>query len=162
MGDYLRLIYAINDSPVAEHNFPDHLVEPVGNAVTIMLSDLLRREVGGDKGEKLLFVTLCQQVNDWSTDVAIVHYLYWLYAKVIDDEHINIEEVTVCLIVILAEIRNGLYALNPDSAGHASSHLSTLLSSHPSNFNQDAIPALKALKAGEDATFCHFRPPITQ
>ena len=62
-------------SPIAEHNFLDHLVEPVCNAVTIMLSDLLRREVGGDDGEKLLFVTLCQQVNDWSMDITIVHYL---------------------------------------------------------------------------------------
>ena len=62
-------------SPIAEYNFLDHLVEPVSNAVTIMLSDLLRREVGGDDGEKLFFVTLCQQVDDWSIDITIVHYL---------------------------------------------------------------------------------------
>ena len=62
-------------SPIAEHNFLDHLIEPVGNAVTIMPTDLLRREVGGDDGEKLLFVTLCQQVYDWCIDVAIIQHL---------------------------------------------------------------------------------------
>ena len=47
-------------STIVEYNFLDHFIEPVGNAVTIMPSDLLRREVGGDDGEKLLFVTLGQ------------------------------------------------------------------------------------------------------
>ena len=37
-------------SSIAEHNFLDHLIEPVCNAVTIMLSDLLRCEVGCNQG----------------------------------------------------------------------------------------------------------------
>ena len=55
-----------------------------------MLSDLLRREVGCDNGEKLLFITLCQQVNDRSIYVAIVQHLRWFCAKVIEAENINI------------------------------------------------------------------------
>ena len=62
-------------STIVEHDFLDHLIEPVGNTVTIMSSDLLRSEVGRDNGEKLLFVTLCQQVNDRCIDVTIVQYL---------------------------------------------------------------------------------------
>ena len=37
-------------SAIVEHNFLDHLIEPVCNAVTIMLSDLLRCEVGCNQG----------------------------------------------------------------------------------------------------------------
>ena len=33
-------------STIVEHDFLDHLIEPVGNTVTIMPSDLLRSEVG--------------------------------------------------------------------------------------------------------------------
>ena len=62
-------------STIVEHDFLDNLIEPVGNTVTIMPSDLLRSEIGRDNGEKLLFVTLCQQVNDRYIDVAIVQYL---------------------------------------------------------------------------------------
>ena len=62
-------------STVVEHDFLDHLIEPVGNTVTIMPSDLLRNEIGCDDGEKLLFVTLCQQVNDRCIDITIVQYL---------------------------------------------------------------------------------------
>ena len=62
-------------STIVEHDFLDHLIEPVGNAVTIMLSDLLRCKVGCDNGEKLLFITLCQQVNNRGIYVAIVQHL---------------------------------------------------------------------------------------
>ena len=62
-------------STIVEHDFLDHLIEPVGNTVTIMLSDLLRSEVGRDNGEKLLFTTLCQQVNNRGMHVAIVQHL---------------------------------------------------------------------------------------
>ena len=34
-----KFVYSI--STIVEHDFLDHLIEPVGNAVTIMLSDLL-------------------------------------------------------------------------------------------------------------------------
>lgn len=68
-----KFVYTI--STIVEHDFLDHLIEPVGNTVTIMPSDLLRSEVGRDNGEKLLFVTLCQLVNDRCIDVTIVQYL---------------------------------------------------------------------------------------
>ena len=64
-----KFVYTI--STIVEHDFLDHLIEPVGNTVTIMPSDLLRSEVGRDNGEKLLFVTLCQQVNDRCIDVIV-------------------------------------------------------------------------------------------
>ena len=39
-----KFVYTI--STIVEHDFLDHLIEPVGNTVTIMPSDLLRSEVG--------------------------------------------------------------------------------------------------------------------
>ena len=80
-----------------------------------MLSDFLRCEVGCDNGEKLLFITLCQQVNNRGIYVVIVQHLRWFCAKVIDAEHIDTDEFTVCLMVVLAEVRNVLCIHNSDS-----------------------------------------------
>ena len=53
-----------------------------------MVTNLLGRKIGGDDGEQLLIIPFCQQVNDRSHDVAEIHDLLRLGAKVINAEHV--------------------------------------------------------------------------
>ena len=110
-----QLVCAV--STIVEDDFPDHLVEPVGNAVAIMPTDLLRCEIGGDDREELFFITLCQQVNDGCIDVAVVHHFRWLCAEVVNAKHINFDEFAVCVIVVLALVCYVLCIHNLDSVG---------------------------------------------
>lgn len=108
-----KLIIAV--CTVFENNFLHHLIETICDAVIVVFSNLLWSEIGGDNGEKLVFVELCQQVNNWSVDVTVVHHLRWLCAKVINTKHIHADEFAVCIIVVLAQICNVLCIHNLDS-----------------------------------------------
>ena len=61
-----------------------HLVEAVGDALAIFLTDFLCVKVGCDDGEPLREVAILQQVNDGIGYVAVVQHLCRLFAEVID------------------------------------------------------------------------------
>ena len=62
-------------------------IEAVCNSVAISFVYLLRVKIRCHNGEKVGFVSLCPQVNDWSNDVAIIHYFNWLCTQIINSKH---------------------------------------------------------------------------
>ena len=105
------------ESSVADVLEPDdlqHLVEAVGDAGTVLLSDFLWGEVGCDDREQLVVVSVLEQVNDGADHVSEVQHLGRLLAQVVNGEHL-LESVLLELIEVFGNLGDVLGVHNPQA-----------------------------------------------
>lgn len=87
----------LSEAVALEHYRHKHLAAAVGDALAVLLPNLVGREVCGDEGDKLAGVAVFQEVGDGRRHPAIVHLLARLSAEVVNAEEVvvakNVETV---------------------------------------------------------------------
>ena len=72
---------------VLKDNARHHFVEPIGDAVAVLLPDLLGSEVCGDECKELLVVPILQQVGDRIEDVSEIQHLSRFPSDIFHPQH---------------------------------------------------------------------------
>lgn len=77
-----------------------HLVASVGKTLSITLTHGLIGEVRGEDGHQTIFVTMVEQIQEWTYCIAVFVVLQWFQSYIVDSKDADITEIAVLVFLL--------------------------------------------------------------
>lgn len=78
-----------------------HLVTSIGKTLSITLTHGLIGEVRGEDGHQTIFVTVIEQVQEWTYHIAKLVVLQWFQSYIINGKDADLTEIAVLVFLLL-------------------------------------------------------------